>query len=493
MDNIVTNNITTMESEQVKSYQRMLLNNVFAQELGQNEQQINALNDYKNKYKKVIEGLEVYPLSVSENCMVPIGKRALMKGKLIHTNEILVYLGDGYFAKYSASQAISLCNRRIAWADKMLKNLQAEKSLFEMRQNLPLKHDIFGEDEREDILEHWNEDKLEEWKIQHRQREKEYHQKLAKLREKEKINISTEEDLFKRLDELELEEELKDEMCRLEAERREFYGDLDEGEVYDDSEEEEVYDDSDEDTSEPDETVIEKELKLKDIPMNKSTCNTSDINIDAVQDKILDTNITRNEQFDLTKNSSQEKLKNNHLSESKEDTSKPTNTKKTGRVSFVEPCNMENTESDTEREILMSNEKSHFTLKQDKTCNDNFENEDDIIRIEFSHSSHIPNISASNNTEIQSPIDIYKIFSAPKSILKRSPNDMIPNQIVPLNEESSTDPEDEIEYVRHSAYNSVIKEKVQENKISPINSTLEEKDKKKIVSRFKLERSGKKK
>lgn len=75
---------------------------------------MNTWTDYRHKYKKVIEGLEVYPLSVSENCMVPIGKRALMKGKLIHTNEILVYLGDGYFAKYSASQAISLCKRRIA-------------------------------------------------------------------------------------------------------------------------------------------------------------------------------------------------------------------------------------------------------------------------------------------------------------------------------------------------------------------------------------------
>lgn len=51
--------------------------------------------------------------------------------------------------------------------------------------------------------------------VQHRQREKEYHQKLAKLKEKEKTNIHTEEDLFKRLDELELEEELKDEICRL--------------------------------------------------------------------------------------------------------------------------------------------------------------------------------------------------------------------------------------------------------------------------------------
>lgn len=51
--------------------------------------------------------------------------------------------------------------------------------------------------------------------VQHRQREKEYREKLAQLREKEKTNICTEEDLFKRLDELELEEELKDEICRL--------------------------------------------------------------------------------------------------------------------------------------------------------------------------------------------------------------------------------------------------------------------------------------
>lgn len=51
--------------------------------------------------------------------------------------------------------------------------------------------------------------------VQHRQREKDYHQKLTKLREKEKTDIRTEEDLFKRLDELEVEEELENEIYRL--------------------------------------------------------------------------------------------------------------------------------------------------------------------------------------------------------------------------------------------------------------------------------------
>lgn len=51
--------------------------------------------------------------------------------------------------------------------------------------------------------------------VLHRQHEKEYRQKLAKLREQEKTDIRTEEDLLKRLDELELEEELEDEIYRL--------------------------------------------------------------------------------------------------------------------------------------------------------------------------------------------------------------------------------------------------------------------------------------
>lgn len=49
---------------------------------------------------------------------------------------------------------------------------------------------------------------------EHRQREKEYHKKLSELRKKEKTDIQTEENLFERLDELELQEELADEINR---------------------------------------------------------------------------------------------------------------------------------------------------------------------------------------------------------------------------------------------------------------------------------------
>ncbi|KAG5325448.1 RMP protein, partial [Pseudoatta argentina] len=481
MDNNITNS-ATIGPQAIQSYQQ-ILNNVLVQKLEQNEKRTKAITDYKKGHKKVIEGLEAYPLSLSESCMVPIGKLAFMKGKLTHTNEILVYLGEGYFVKYSASQAIALCNRRIAWADEMLKSLEIERNLYEMRQYIPLEHDVFSRD-RKDIIEHWTEDKLDEWKVQHRQREKEYRQKLAKLKEKEKTNIHT-EDLFKRLDELEVEEELEDEIYRLENERKAYYGDdLKDGEIYDGSEEDES--DSDQITIEK----IQEELKkLKDLQMGRATNDTSNGNFDTAQDKIIDTSAnTKNEQSHSSTNFIQQKLREENCLLEHKEVSKDTNTKEKRRISFAEPCVIGD-ESNTNK-IPISQEVCS-AVKQDDTCNESSEDENDVIKIKFSHSSHTPDILESNNMEIQSPVDIYKMFNAPKSILKRSPNDMIFNEVVPpLNESNNTDTEDEDEYVNYE-YNSMIKERVQEHKASPVNVSTE-KDEKRIVSRFKLERAGRK-
>lgn len=43
---------------------------------------------------------------------VPFGSVAFMPGKLVHTNEIMVLLGDNWFAERSASQALEIVARR---------------------------------------------------------------------------------------------------------------------------------------------------------------------------------------------------------------------------------------------------------------------------------------------------------------------------------------------------------------------------------------------
>ncbi|XP_032683030.1 unconventional prefoldin RPB5 interactor-like protein isoform X2 [Odontomachus brunneus] len=417
--------------------------------------------------------------------MVPIGKLAFMKGKLIHTNEVLACLGDGYFAKYSASQAIELCNRRISIADDTLKRLEAERNLYEMKQTLVME-DFFGDQDKKDIFEHVDEEKLDEWRIQHREREKEYHKKLAEIKEKKKNDKSIEEDLFRRLDELELEEELEDEKYRLETERQNFHSD--------DLEEDEVYDEEDDDTSDSDEITMEmlqEELKkLNDSCRNKAMNDTSNISnsCDAAQDETFDTNSTKSEQSNHTPSSVQKESKNSCSTES-ENTSEDTNIKQKKRVSFVEPCDQSNADEETSGndESLIS-EVSHF-VEQDNTCND--ENDEDI-KIEFSPSSYIPHVPESNNAEIQSPIDIYKMFGEPiKPILKRSPNDMLPNQVVPPpHEDSSTDTEDERCNVQTSAYTSVVKDILEKKAVTSLNNTVEKKNGKRMVSRFKMERVG---
>lgn len=48
-------------------------------------------------------------------------------------------------------------------ADELLKSLETERKLYEMRQNISLEHDVFGQD-RKDIVEPWTENELDEWR-----------------------------------------------------------------------------------------------------------------------------------------------------------------------------------------------------------------------------------------------------------------------------------------------------------------------------------------
>lgn len=62
--------------------------------------------------------------------MVPIGKKALVRGKLTHTNEVTVSHGASYFSECSTSQAIEIIEKRIENCGKQLDALEKEKELF---------------------------------------------------------------------------------------------------------------------------------------------------------------------------------------------------------------------------------------------------------------------------------------------------------------------------------------------------------------------------
>ncbi|EHB10002.1 Unconventional prefoldin RPB5 interactor [Heterocephalus glaber] len=63
-------------------------------------------------YNALQERLSTLPDKLSYNIMVPFGPFAFMPGKLVHTNEVTVLLGDNWFAKCSAKQAVGLVEHR---------------------------------------------------------------------------------------------------------------------------------------------------------------------------------------------------------------------------------------------------------------------------------------------------------------------------------------------------------------------------------------------
>ncbi|XP_015430532.1 PREDICTED: unconventional prefoldin RPB5 interactor [Dufourea novaeangliae] len=405
---------------EARNFQRVLLDEVFSKAIQRNEQQCKIWTDYKKGHEKVAQALHTFQKNVYVNCMVPVGKRALLKGKLIHTNEVLACLGDGYFVKYSAEGAAALCARRIQHAEEMLKKLGTERDLYETRM-LFANSNLFENCAGKEIVEHWNNDQIEEWKVKHREKEREYHQKLAKFKQEEKKKIETEEDLFERLDQLELEEELADEFNRLKDEQYELFGDEPEDYSYDS----ESSSESEKDSFNEDKKEEEKE-------------------------EVMDTQ-------------SVEEVESRKIKKS---------------VSFVEPGNTVNKQKVEEStEIKQTNEEIE-------------DSEESIIRIEFRHSECNP-VRMSEEDSIKTPADIYRIFSKPKSILKRSSNDIPPIQAPPPDYSTEEDEEEE-ESIKPSTYETVVKDIKERDTSSEIQNVSNKDKETRPVSRFKRDRQLKK-
>uniref|UniRef100_A0A3Q0RUX3 URI1 prefoldin like chaperone n=1 Tax=Amphilophus citrinellus TaxID=61819 RepID=A0A3Q0RUX3_AMPCI len=64
-------------------------------------------------YEALDDRLKTLPDQLSYDIMVPFGPLAFMPGKLVHTNEVTVLLGDNWFTKCSAKQAQKIVDHRM--------------------------------------------------------------------------------------------------------------------------------------------------------------------------------------------------------------------------------------------------------------------------------------------------------------------------------------------------------------------------------------------
>ncbi|CAH8437662.1 unnamed protein product [Dicrocoelium dendriticum] len=154
------------------------------------DSEIKNLLASKDEYESLISKLEDLQKSFSKDACLPFSPKAFVMGHLVHTNEILAYLGgsSNYFAEMSTYEAVQLIRRRIGRIDVLLKSLEQQKRLIEDRLQYTsdfshTKRITSGDNcaslidnEEVEIREDYDSDAERKWRIEHarsRQRERE--------------------------------------------------------------------------------------------------------------------------------------------------------------------------------------------------------------------------------------------------------------------------------------------------------------------------------
>ncbi|ORE02193.1 Prefoldin-domain-containing protein [Rhizopus microsporus var. microsporus] len=150
-----------------------LFNNRLSQQLASLQEEYQRWNNYKTDYDALESLLKTLPDNTTKSAMIPLGKMAFMPGKLVHTNEILVLLGDKYYAERSAKQAIDILSRRREYVQENLNLVEAQLNSLKAKSNSILESGILAENQASikfneeglpimEIREEWPEDVKEE-------------------------------------------------------------------------------------------------------------------------------------------------------------------------------------------------------------------------------------------------------------------------------------------------------------------------------------------
>lgn len=107
--------------------------NLNKQALDECQQRIDIWKTHQTDYETLQNQLKSLLEETSRDVMVPFGICAFMPGKIIHTNEISVLLGDNWFVERSSLQSSEIASRRLKYCNDMLEKFEDEKKLYQSK------------------------------------------------------------------------------------------------------------------------------------------------------------------------------------------------------------------------------------------------------------------------------------------------------------------------------------------------------------------------
>ncbi|KAL5285971.1 URI1 family protein [Megaselia abdita] len=195
--------------------------------LEKNEVERQNWTHYRDDIRQTQENLNNFIKKTEVEVLVPIGTKAFIPGKLIHTNEILVSHFEGIFSRCSTFDALEICKYREEKSKKQLDNLEKEKLFFEDKLKFGKK--VESQEEQQEIIEDYDEEKEKKWREDHKKRLKE--ERLKKLKSTEESVEKSHKDVMEMLEEMELLEELETELEDLKINDEETLDKLISGEI----------------------------------------------------------------------------------------------------------------------------------------------------------------------------------------------------------------------------------------------------------------------
>ncbi|XP_040159697.1 unconventional prefoldin RPB5 interactor-like protein isoform X2 [Anopheles arabiensis] len=198
--------------------QTQLYNKTYFDALHKNQEETARWTAYKQEHVDLKANLRMYQKAPRADIMIPIGSKALLPGQLYHTGEVMVSHGCGYFSECSAEQAQSIADRRIRLAEELLAKYEREREMYSDKLEVPLTSEAFaGAEGGREIIEEYDEETEKRWREEHRLRVRESKQREAKERaaKRDTAEETSDKELFAKLEEMELLEELEQEMDQL--------------------------------------------------------------------------------------------------------------------------------------------------------------------------------------------------------------------------------------------------------------------------------------
>uniref|UniRef100_A0A182NHK6 Unconventional prefoldin RPB5 interactor n=1 Tax=Anopheles dirus TaxID=7168 RepID=A0A182NHK6_9DIPT len=195
-----------------------LYSKTYSDALRTNEAETARWTSYQREHVELKENLRMYQKVPRADIMIPMGSKAFLPGQLYHTGEVMVSHGCGYFSDCSTEQAQAIADRRIRLANELLLKYDRERALYSDKLDVPLTSEAFGTGTGgQEIIEAYDEETEKRWREEHRCRVRESKQREAKARaaERNAAKEVSDSELFAKLEEMELLEELEKEMDQL--------------------------------------------------------------------------------------------------------------------------------------------------------------------------------------------------------------------------------------------------------------------------------------